>query len=96
MPCTVKLIFWDGAPATGVLLAVLCDETPRLCAHAALRNHTRSTRPCTPAESYLTVAPSLTIRMETILGTALNHVNFHVRTKTLFQMRLFILLIKSA
>ncbi|KAJ8664857.1 hypothetical protein QAD02_006519, partial [Eretmocerus hayati] len=77
--CTVKLTLWDGAPITGLALAELCDETPRLCAHAALRNSTRSTRPCGSDESYLTLAPSLTIRMETILGTALNTVNFHAR-----------------
>ncbi|KAL7290213.1 hypothetical protein TKK_0015919 [Trichogramma kaykai] len=77
--CQVKLTFWDGAPATGMPLAVLCDETPRLCAHAALRNLTRSTRPCAPDESYLTLAPSLTIRMETPLGTALNTVRFNAR-----------------
>ncbi|OXU18511.1 hypothetical protein TSAR_014139 [Trichomalopsis sarcophagae] len=79
VPCAVKLTLWDGAPATGLPLAVLCDETPRLCAHAALRNSTRTTRPCTADESYLTVAPSLTIRMEALLGTALNTVNFHAR-----------------
>jgi len=76
--CAVKLVFWDGTPNTGQPMATLCDDTPRLCAHAALRNVNRSTRPCTADESYLTTAPSLTLRMETILGTALHPVNFHV------------------
>ncbi|KAL6424082.1 hypothetical protein ACFW04_009759 [Cataglyphis niger] len=77
--CAVKLIFWDGAPNTGQPMATLCDDTPKLCAHAALRNVTRSTRPCTKDESYLTAAPSLTLRMETVLGTALHPINFHAR-----------------
>ncbi|EFN84080.1 hypothetical protein EAI_00497 [Harpegnathos saltator] len=77
--CAVKLIFWDGAPNSGQPIASLCDDTPKLCAHAALRNITRSTRPCTEDESYLTIAPSLTLRMETILGTALHPVNFHAQ-----------------
>ncbi|XP_023245630.1 uncharacterized protein LOC106640896 [Copidosoma floridanum] len=78
-PCTVKLTLWDGAPATGQPLAVLCDESPKLCAHAALRNSTRTTRPCGLDESYLTQAPSLTVRMETVMGTALNTVSFNAR-----------------
>lgn len=77
--CAVKLVLWDGAPNTGQPMATLCDDTPKLCAHAALRNVTRSTRPCTKDESYLTTAPSLTLRMETVLGTALHPINFHVR-----------------
>ncbi|EZA51466.1 hypothetical protein X777_09735 [Ooceraea biroi] len=77
--CAVKLVFWDGAPNTGQPMAMLCDDTPKLCAHAALRNVTRSTRPCTTDESYLTTAPTLTLRMETILGTALHPVNFHAQ-----------------
>lgn len=77
--CVIKITFWDGAPITGLPMSVLCDNTPKLCAHAALRNTTRTTRPCTDEESYLTIAPSLTIRMEAGLGTALYNVNFHVR-----------------
>lgn len=76
--CGVKLLFWDGSPLTGLPMVTLCDSTPKLCAHAALRNATRSTRPCTADESYLTIAPSLTLRMETVLGTALHNVNFQV------------------
>lgn len=82
--CAVKLVFWDGAPNSGQPMATLCDDTPKLCAHAALRNITRSTRPCTEDESYLTTAPSLTLRMETILGTALHPVNFHVSIYRLY------------
>ncbi|XP_011053058.1 PREDICTED: uncharacterized protein LOC105145301 [Acromyrmex echinatior] len=77
--CAVKLVFWDGAPRTGQPMATLCDDTPKLCAHAALRNVTRSTRPCTEEESYLTTAPSLTLSMETVLGTAIHPINFHAR-----------------
>ncbi|XP_060815938.1 uncharacterized protein LOC132907159 isoform X1 [Bombus pascuorum] len=79
VPCAIKLIFWDGTPSTGLPMATLCDDTPKLCAHAALRNVTRSTRPCTEDESYITVAPSLTLRMETLLGTALHTVNFNAQ-----------------
>ncbi|XP_017760684.1 PREDICTED: uncharacterized protein LOC108551155 [Eufriesea mexicana] len=79
IPCAIKLIFWDGTPYTGLPMATLCDDTPKLCAHAALRNVTRSTRPCTKDESYITVAPSLTLRMETLLGTALHTVNFNAQ-----------------
>lgn len=82
-PCIVKLIFWDGTPNTGQPMATLCDDTPKLCAHAALRNITRSTRPCTEEESYLTTTPSLTLRMETIFGTALHPVNFHVSVSSI-------------
>jgi len=85
--CAVKLIFWDGAPNTGQPMATLCDDTPKLCAHAALRNVTRSTRPCTEEESYLTTAPSLTLRMETVLGTALHPINFHVSIRDVTSIR---------
>ncbi|XP_033215455.1 uncharacterized protein LOC117171910 [Belonocnema kinseyi] len=77
--CTVKMTFWDGAPSTGIPMAVLCDDVPRICAHAALRNATRTTRPCTDEESYLTIAPSLLLRMETNPGTILHTVNFQAR-----------------
>lgn len=82
-PCAVKITLWDGTPSSGPPIVSLCDEAPRLCAHAALRNATRATRPCTPEESYLTLAPSLTMRMDTIPGTVLHTVNFQVRTITL-------------
>ncbi|XP_034193271.1 uncharacterized protein LOC117610238 isoform X2 [Osmia lignaria lignaria] len=79
LPCAVKFIFWDGTPTTGLAMATLCDDTPKLCAHAALRNITRSTRPCTAEESYITVAPSLTLHMEATFGTALHTVNFNAQ-----------------
>ncbi|XP_015595312.1 uncharacterized protein LOC107267765 isoform X2 [Cephus cinctus] len=77
--CAVKVSFFDGTPMTGLPMITLCDETPKLCAHAALRNATRMTRPCTSDESYFTVTPSLTLRMETVLGTTLHTVNFQAR-----------------
>lgn len=76
--CAVKLTLWDGPSSTGTLVASLCDDTPKLCAHAALRNSTRTTRPCTRDESYLTASSTLTLRMETPVGTALRTVNFQV------------------
>lgn len=76
--CSVKMIFWDGASVTGLPMSVLCDDTPKLCAHAALRNATRSTRPCLDDESYLSESPSLTLRMEAAAGTALYSINFQV------------------
>ncbi|KAK0173755.1 hypothetical protein PV328_006903 [Microctonus aethiopoides] len=77
--CAVKMTLWDGPPSTGMSIASLCDSTPKLCAHAALRNSTRTTRPCTMQESYLTVTPTLSLRMETLLGTALRTINFQAR-----------------
>ncbi|XP_066582261.1 uncharacterized protein [Prorops nasuta] len=74
--CPAKLSFWDGSALADPLVS-FCNEPPKLCAHAALRNVTRSTRPCTSEESYLTVTPSLTLKLETLLGTALQTVNFH-------------------
>ncbi|XP_034948578.1 uncharacterized protein [Chelonus insularis] len=79
LQCAIKVTLWDGPPNTGVSIVSLCDGIPRLCAHAALRNSTRSTRPCTPQESYLTITPTLTLRMEAPLGTALRTVNFQAR-----------------
>ncbi|XP_012259017.1 uncharacterized protein LOC105687742 isoform X2 [Athalia rosae] len=77
--CAVKITLWDGTPSSGPPIVSLCDEAPKLCAHAALRNATRATRPCTSEESYLTLAPSLTLRMETAPGTVLHTVNFQAR-----------------
>ncbi|XP_057323638.1 uncharacterized protein LOC130666541 [Microplitis mediator] len=77
--CAIKMTLWDGPPTTGVSIVSLCDDTPRLCAHAALRNSTRSTRPCTKQESYITITPTLTLRMEALYGTALRTVNFQAR-----------------
>lgn len=76
--CSARMTLWDGPPSTGVSIVSFCDDTPKLCAHAALRNSTRTTRPCTMLESYLTVTPMLALRMETLLGTALRTVNFQV------------------
>ncbi|XP_046612374.1 uncharacterized protein LOC124301420 isoform X1 [Neodiprion virginianus] len=78
-PCAVKITLWDGTPSNGLPIVALCDEAPRLCAHAALRNATRATRPCTAEESYLTVAPTLTLKMESLPGTVLHTVNFQAR-----------------
>ena len=76
--CAVKMTLWDGPSSTGQPITTLCDDTPKLCAHAALRNATRTTRPCTNDESYLTQSSTLTLRMETPMGTALRTLNFQV------------------
>lgn len=77
--CSVKMTLWDGPANTGIFIASFCDSTPRLCTHTALKNTTKSTRPCTALESYLTTSSMLTLRMETLLGTALRNVNFQAK-----------------
>ncbi|XP_012271865.1 uncharacterized protein LOC105695127 [Orussus abietinus] len=75
--CAVRMTIWDGSYVSGLPIASLCDETPRLCAHAALRNATRATRPCAKAESYVSGASGMTLHLETGPdGTALHTVNF--------------------
>lgn len=76
--CFVKMTLWDGPSTTGLPIATLCDDTPKLCAHAALRNATRATRPCSEDESYLTFSSTMTLRMEVPMGTALRTINFQV------------------
>ncbi|KAF7989794.1 hypothetical protein HCN44_008468 [Aphidius gifuensis] len=77
--CSVKMTLWDGPANTGIFIASFCDNIPKLCTHAALRNTTRSTRPCTESESYLSTSSSLTLKMETLFGTALRNVNFQAK-----------------
>lgn len=55
------------------------DEIPRLCDHAILRNHTRVTRPCTLAESYVSSGSDLTLDIFLLRGSVLFPLNFQLR-----------------
>lgn len=73
-PCPTRLRIWDGA---GTLLGDHCD-TPRLCEHitTSSSNTTRSKRPCTLDESYLSKSPSVILQVHSVLGTVLEPFNF--------------------
>lgn len=70
--CASRLRIWDGA----TLLDDRCDEAPRLCDHSALSNTTRSTRPCSKSESYLSSSRTLLLQHHTEDGTALHPASF--------------------
>lgn len=82
-PCPTRLRIWDGA---GTLLGDHCD-TPRLCEHitassssstaaSAAANATRSKRPCTSDESYLSKSSSVILQVHSVLGTVLEPFSF--------------------
>ncbi|KAF7286391.1 hypothetical protein GWI33_005683 [Rhynchophorus ferrugineus] len=59
------------------LLARFCREhVPRSCEHSLLANSTRSTRPCSFTESYLTSGDTLTLELKLADSTALKPVSF--------------------
>ncbi|GFG32351.1 hypothetical protein Cfor_10995 [Coptotermes formosanus] len=63
--------------ANATLLATFCkDQVPRSCDHALLTNSTRSTRPCSLAESFLSSGDSLTLELRIAESTALRPVSF--------------------
>ncbi|KAE8742646.1 hypothetical protein FOCC_FOCC011826, partial [Frankliniella occidentalis] len=62
------------------LLGEFCrDAVPRLCAHALLSNTTRTTRPCSPAESYVSTGQELTLEQFLRQGSALYPLVFALR-----------------
>ncbi|XP_022916977.1 uncharacterized protein [Onthophagus taurus] len=73
--CSTRLRISD---ATNVL-EDKCDESPRLCDHSALSNSTRTTRPCTLPESYLSAGRHLIIQHHTEDGTALHPASFKLK-----------------
>lgn len=73
--CATRLRIWDGA----LLLEDKCGEAPKLCDHSALSNLTRSTRPCSLDESYLSSGRSLIIQHYTEDGTALHPASFKLK-----------------
>lgn len=84
--CHAQLRVWDGrigsrttAPqhSNVTILGEFCkDEVPRLCDHTLLSNSTRSTRPCSMAESYVSSGPEMTIEHFVRQGSALYPVSF--------------------
>lgn len=83
--CNAQLRVWDGRVggtstprrANVTVLGEFCkDEAPRLCDHTLLNNRTRSTRPCSMAESYVSSGPEMTIEHFVRQGSALYPVSF--------------------
>ncbi|XP_063535755.1 uncharacterized protein LOC134745601 isoform X2 [Cydia strobilella] len=79
-PCGVELRVWDGGgggvSGEGVVLGRYCDEVPRLCARAALANATRSPRPCSPPDGYVSTMPLLSLAATSRSGTATHPLRF--------------------
>ncbi|VVC92753.1 unnamed protein product [Leptidea sinapis] len=73
--CAVELRIWDGG-GSGALLGRYCDATPSLCARAALTNATRTPRPCSPPDGYVSAASLLSIAATSLPGTATHPLAF--------------------
>jgi hypothetical protein len=62
------------------LLGEFCkEEVPRLCDHTLLSNSSRFTRPCSPAESYVSTGSELTIEQTLKQGSVLFPLEFMLR-----------------
>ncbi|CAG9857034.1 unnamed protein product [Phyllotreta striolata] len=70
--CSTRIKIWDGLS----VIEDKCDEPPKLCDHSALSNASRTTRPCSKDESYLTIGRNLMIQHYTEDGTALHPASF--------------------
>ena len=67
-----RLLASGGEAANATLLATFCkDQVPRSCDHALLTNSTRSTRPCSLAESFFSSGDTLTLELRVTESTAL-------------------------
>ena len=67
-----RLFLGGMDPANATLLATYCkDQVPRSCDHSLLSNSTRSPRPCSLAESFLSSGDSLTLELRLAESTAL-------------------------
>ncbi|XP_063382262.1 uncharacterized protein LOC134668745 isoform X1 [Cydia fagiglandana] len=79
-PCGVELRVWDGGgggvSGEGTIIGRYCDEAPRLCARAALANATRSPRPCSPPDGYVSTVPLLALAATSRSGTATHPLRF--------------------
>ncbi|XP_030746588.1 uncharacterized protein LOC115875308, partial [Sitophilus oryzae] len=73
--CLTRLQIWDNR----TLIEDKCDEPPLLCDHSALTNSTRSTRPCSNDESYISTDKTLILQHHTEDGTALHPAFFKVK-----------------
>ncbi|KAL1140517.1 hypothetical protein AAG570_000447, partial [Ranatra chinensis] len=85
--CNARLRIWDGR-ITSVsgqqlnvsLLGEFCkEEVPRLCDHTLLSNSSRFTRPCSPAESYVSSGSELTLEQTLKQGSVLFPLEFMLR-----------------
>ncbi|XP_039292120.1 uncharacterized protein LOC111044919 [Nilaparvata lugens] len=72
-----SLIYNGGGKPNLTLLARYCkDHVPRSCDHSLLANATRSPRPCSLAESFLSTGDSLTLELKITESTTLRPVSF--------------------
>ncbi|PSN38542.1 hypothetical protein C0J52_22225 [Blattella germanica] len=72
-----RLFMGPSEPANATLLATYCkDQVPRSCDHSLLANSTRSPRPCSLAESFLSSGDSLSLELRLAESTALRPVSF--------------------
>lgn len=77
--CAVELRIWDGGGGGepgAAPLGRFCDVAPALCARAALANATRSPRPCSPPDGYVSAAPLLSLAATSTHGTATHPLAF--------------------
>jgi hypothetical protein len=82
----VKVPVSTTEAANATLMATFCkDQLPRSCDHALLTNATRSPRPCSLAESFLSSGDSLTLELRTGESTALRCVQCAVETQRALQ-----------
>ncbi len=70
--CPTRLRIWDGG---GQLLGDNCSR-PKICDHSALRNHSRSTRPCSAEESYVSTSNTILMQYYSKPGTAIHPSKF--------------------
>ncbi|XP_060521214.1 uncharacterized protein LOC132698910 [Cylas formicarius] len=73
--CATRLRIFDNQ----TVLEDKCDEPPLICDHSALSNATRTTRPCTLEESYLSSDRNLVLQHHTEDGTALHPAFFKLK-----------------
>ncbi|KAK6645496.1 hypothetical protein RUM43_001773 [Polyplax serrata] len=80
--CTTRLRIWDGGGSLGqpLVLGEYCDsQLPKLCDHSSLGNLTRTTRPCSLRESYLSIGSELMLQVSSEKGTALHPMSFKLK-----------------
>lgn len=70
--CTTRLRIWDGGGSLGqpLVLGEYCDsQLPKLCDHSSLGNLTRTTRPCSLRESYLSIGKYFSWTLQLLWNT---------------------------
>lgn len=73
--CPTRLRIWDGGGGGSQLLGDHCSR-PKICDHSALRNHSRSTRPCSAEESYISSTSTVIMQYYSKPGTAIHPSKF--------------------